>query len=100
MLRLGANAAQGVILNWVSPDDVAASVTAAGAPCEVASRIYVSPGRSRDDIAHATRRLLGVYLNVDAYAAHHKWLGRSDVLGDVWGRGRPETARPARETTS
>lgn len=95
MLRLGANAGQGVILNWVSPDDVVESVTAAGAPCEVASRIYVSPGSSRDDIASAARRLLGVYLNVDAYAAHHEWLGRSDALGDVWGAWRAGDRRAA-----
>ena len=95
MLRLGAQRGNGVILNWVSPDDVVTSVEAAGAPCEVACRIYVCPGRERDEIASAARRLLGVYLNVDAYAAHHAWLGRSDVLADVWNAWRSGDRRSA-----
>jgi probable F420-dependent oxidoreductase len=95
MLRLGASEADGVILNWVSPADVAASVAAAGESCEVACRIYVCPGRSRDEIASAARRLLGVYLNVDAYAAHHEWLGRGPLLGDVWEAWRTGDRRAA-----
>ncbi len=86
MLRFGAEEADGVILNWVSPDDVRTSLAATGPQGEVACRIYVSPGVERADALVHARRLTAVYLNVPAYAAQQRWLGRSTLLAEVWAR--------------
>src|SRR3954471_1548882 len=87
MLRLAATEADGVILNWLAASDVAtalAETTAAGAGFEVAARIFVCP---TDDSAYARtigRRLIAAYLTVPAYAAFHRWLGRTEVLSPMW----------------
>jgi probable F420-dependent oxidoreductase len=87
MLRLAATEADGVILNWLAATDVPtalAEVTAARAGFEVAARIFVCP---TDDEAYARtigRRLIAAYLTVPAYAAFHRWLGRSEVLTPMW----------------
>jgi probable F420-dependent oxidoreductase len=84
MLRLAAREADGVILNWVSPDDVRTSLGAAPPQREVACRIYVCPGVERDEIAHKARKLVAVYLNVETYAEQQRWLGRGPQLADMW----------------
>jgi probable F420-dependent oxidoreductase len=87
MLRLAAAEADGVILNWLSPADVPtalAETEAAGAGFEVAARIFVCPTA---DTAHARavgRRLIAAYLTVPAYAAFHRWLGRTEALTPMW----------------
>ena len=88
MLRLAAAEADGVILNWLSAADVPKALAAAGPPArstfEVAARIFVCP---TDDTAVAReigRRLIAAYLTVPAYAAFHRWLGRSEALGPLW----------------
>ncbi|WP_203800623.1 LLM class F420-dependent oxidoreductase [Paractinoplanes tereljensis] len=87
MLRLAAAEADGVILNWLSPADVStalAETKAAGPDFEVAARIFVCP---TDDAAYARavgRRLIAAYLTVPAYAAFHRWLGRTEVLTPMW----------------
>ncbi|MFF5080951.1 LLM class F420-dependent oxidoreductase [Actinoplanes sp. NPDC000266] len=87
MLRLAAAEADGVILNWLSPGDVAtalAEVKGAGAGFEAAARIFVCP---TDDAAYARtvgRRMITSYLTVPAYAAFHRWLGRDEILRPMW----------------
>jgi probable F420-dependent oxidoreductase len=87
MLRLAAAEADGVILNWLAASDVptALAATAAARPgFEVAARIFVCP---TDDAAYARtigRRLIAAYLTVPAYAAFHRWLGRTDILAPMW----------------
>jgi probable F420-dependent oxidoreductase len=87
MLRLAAAEADGVILNWLAASDVATALsetTAAGPDFEVAARIFVCP---TDDEAYARtigRRLIAAYLTVPAYAAFHRWLGRTEVLTPMW----------------
>jgi probable F420-dependent oxidoreductase len=87
MLRLAAAEADGVILNWLSADDVptALAETKAARPgFEVAARIFVCP---TEDAGHARtigRRLITGYLTVPAYAAFHQWLGRESVLAPMW----------------
>ncbi|WP_229069379.1 LLM class F420-dependent oxidoreductase [Actinoplanes sp. DH11] len=87
MLRLAAAEADGVILNWLSAADVAtalAETKEAGPGFEVAARIFVIP---TDDAGYARavgRRMITSYLTVPAYAAFHRWLGRSQVLAPMW----------------
>jgi probable F420-dependent oxidoreductase len=87
MLRLAAAAADGVILNWLAPGDVAtvrAELTAARPGFEIAARIFVAP---TDDVKVAReigRRLITSYLTVPAYAAFHRWLGRGELLKPMW----------------
>ena len=87
MLRLAAAEADGVILNWLAASDVTTALAEAkeAAPgFEVAARIFVIP---TEDAAYARtvgRRMIAAYLTVPAYAAFHRWLGRSEVLGPMW----------------
>ncbi|SCE94325.1 probable F420-dependent oxidoreductase, Rv3093c family [Micromonospora viridifaciens] len=87
MLRLAGAEADGVILNWLSADDVPTALAELGARrpgFEVAARIFVCP---TEDAAYARalgRRLITGYLTVPAYAAFHRWLGREQLLGPMW----------------
>lgn len=105
MLRLAAAEADGVILNWLSADDVTTAlaettnrpgsdpVTDAAAELagrdpdrgfEVAARIFVCP---TPDAAYARtvgKRLIAAYLTVPAYADFHRWLGHEPDLGPMW----------------
>jgi probable F420-dependent oxidoreductase len=87
MLRLAAAEADGVILNWLSPADVTTALAELkGAPAgfEVTARIFVCP---TDDATHARavgRRMIAAYLTVPAYAAFHRWLGRTEILEPMW----------------
>ncbi|GIE80252.1 LLM class F420-dependent oxidoreductase [Actinoplanes philippinensis] len=87
MLRLAAAEADGVILNWLSPADVAtalAETKEAAAGFEVAARIFMVP---TEDAAYARtigRRMITAYLTVPAYAAFHRWLGREEQLAPMW----------------
>jgi probable F420-dependent oxidoreductase len=87
MLRLAAAEADGVILNWLSPTDVTTAVaelTGAPADFEVVARIFVCPTADAAYARTAARRMIAAYVNVPAYAAFHRWLGRSEVLTPVW----------------
>jgi probable F420-dependent oxidoreductase len=87
MLRLAAAEADGVILNWLSAADVTtalAETKEAKAGFDVAARIFVVP---TEDAAYARtvgRRMITAYLTVPAYAAFHRWLGRTEILGPMW----------------
>ncbi len=85
MLRLAGAEADGAILNWIAPDDVARCRAAiANADIEVVARIFVCPTA---DTAHARalgRRLIAGYLTVPAYAEFHRWLGRGKILEPMW----------------
>jgi probable F420-dependent oxidoreductase len=87
MLRLAAASADGVILNWLSPADVAtalAELSGAAAGFEVVARIFVCPTSDSAYARTVARRMIAAYVNVPAYAAFHRWLGRSEVLTPVW----------------
>jgi len=87
MLRLAADQADGVILNWLSAGDVPtalAETKAAGPDFDVVARIFVCP---TEDAAYARmlgRRLITSYLTVPAYADFHRWLGRDQVFAPMW----------------
>jgi len=96
MLALAGELADGVILNWLAPEDVPRCVDVvreaaerAGrdpAGIEITCRVFVH--LDADDIA--ARRHVAAYLNVPVYRAFHEWLGRTDALApmwEAWGRG-------------
>jgi probable F420-dependent oxidoreductase len=88
MLHLAAKEADGVILNWLSAEDVKRSVAevegAGGEGHEVAARIFVIPSEDTDMVRTVGRRMITTYLNVDAYAQFHRWLGRGPALQPMW----------------
>lgn len=93
MLRLAGRAADGVILNWLAPEDVPTALAevrsgarSAGAVeiGEVVARIFVVPEADASVARAVARRMIAAYLTVPAYAAFHRWLGRSPLLQPMW----------------
>ncbi|MGA2835368.1 MAG: LLM class F420-dependent oxidoreductase [Acidimicrobiales bacterium] len=84
MLRLAGRSADGVIVNWLSADDVAKVTPELGADIPVAARIFVIPSEDADMARAVGRRMITAYLNVGVYAEFHRWLGRGEVLGQMW----------------
>ncbi len=89
MLRLAGREADGVIINWLSPDDVP-TVTkvvreaAGGAEREVVARIFCCPSENTEVVRAAARFAIAAYLSVPVYAEFHRWLGRGDMLQGMW----------------
>jgi probable F420-dependent oxidoreductase len=84
MLRLAGREADGVILNWLSAEDVATVKPEVGADIPVAARIFVCPTEDADTARAVGRRMIAAYLNVGVYAAFHRWLGRGSELEPMW----------------
>lgn len=88
MMRLAAKEADGVILNWVSPDDVrrAAQLIAEHRrePFDIVARLFVVPTESRDELRSIASRFVTAYLTVPGYAAAQRWYGRADDLAPMW----------------
>ena len=107
MLRLAGSRADGVILNWLSADDVVTSLeevragagapeagagapeAGAGAPeagagGEVVARIFVVAEPDASLARAVARRMIAAYLTVPAYAELHRWLGRAPLLQPMW----------------
>ncbi len=93
MLGLAGREADGVIINWLGPNDVP-TVTrvvhgaAGGAEREVVCRIFVCPSDNADVVRAAARFAIAAYMNVPVYAAFQAWLGRGDELEAMWGAWR------------
>jgi len=87
MLRMGASEADGVILNWVSADDVkriAAIVNEENPTAEIVTRIMVCLSEDTDAVRTLVRSLITGYLTVPVYRAYQEWLGHGDALGAMW----------------
>ncbi len=88
MVRLGVDEGDGVILNWVSPDDVARVreivASRSSERKEVVARVFVCPTTDREVLRSTARRLVTTYLNVPAYAEAQRWHGRADLLTPMW----------------
>ena len=84
MLRLAGREADGVILNWLSAEDVATVVPEVGAAVPMAARIFVIPTEDAALARSVGRRMIAAYLNVGVYAAFHRWLGRGPELEPMW----------------
>jgi probable F420-dependent oxidoreductase len=91
MLALAGREADGVILNWLAPHDVAQCTDAVANPgVEVVARIFVCPTTDAEFARNVARLLISTYLTVPAYAAFHDWLGRAEALKamhDAWAAG-------------
>jgi probable F420-dependent oxidoreductase len=86
MLRLAGRESDGVVLNWLSPDDVGAVtpyVHQGGPGKRVVARIYVAAGDAEAARAVARRAIAG-YLTVPVYRAFQEWLGRGEPLAAMW----------------
>jgi probable F420-dependent oxidoreductase len=89
MLRLGARDADGVIINWLSPEDVRKVVgvvndAAEGAEREVVARIFVCPSENADVVRAGARFAIAAYMNVPVYAEFHRWMGRGPLMQGMW----------------
>jgi probable F420-dependent oxidoreductase len=84
MLRLAGREADGVILNWLSAEDVATVRPELGADIPAAARIFVCPSEDTEAVRTIGRRMIAAYLNVGVYAAFHRWLGRGPDLEPMW----------------
>jgi probable F420-dependent oxidoreductase len=87
MLRLAAAEADGVILNWLAATDlprVRKELAEARDGFDVVARIFVCPTDDEKYARELGRRMIAGYLTVPAYAAFHRWLGRTDVLEPMW----------------
>jgi probable F420-dependent oxidoreductase len=87
MLKLAGREADGAILNWLSAEDVkqvAPLVHAGGEGKEIVARIFVLPVEDRGMALAIGRRAVAAYLNVPVYAAFHEWLGRGEMLAEMW----------------
>jgi probable F420-dependent oxidoreductase len=84
MLRLAGEEADGAILNWLAADDVATCAKEVGPNKELAARIFVIPTEDADMARAVGRRMIAAYLNVEAYAEFHRWLGRTEALAPMW----------------
>ena len=90
MLRLAGAEADGAILNWLAASDVKTCAAEVGEDKLLAARIFVIPTEDADTARAIGRRMIAAYLNVEAYAQFHRWLGRAESLGamwDAWGAG-------------
>ena len=89
MLRLAGREADGAIINWLSPEDVAKVApvvhgAADGATREIVARIFVCPSENVAAVRAGARYAIAAYLNVPVYAEFHRWLGRGDELQGMW----------------
>ena len=48
------------------------------------ARIFVAPNDDADTVRGMGRFAIAAYLNVPVYAAFHEWLGRGEMLADMW----------------
>ena len=94
MLRVAGQVGDGVILNWLSPDDVPRSVAVVREAArragrdpdaiEVTARLFVNLDPPGPESELVVRRHIAGYLNVPVYRAFQEWLGRTDALAPMW----------------
>jgi probable F420-dependent oxidoreductase len=105
MLALAAAEGDGVILNWLSPSDVAKvmpvvreAAKAAGkdpALLGVACRIFVIPTENEQMARMIGRFAVSAYLTTPVYFPFHQWLGRGEALAPMmqaWQAGQRREA--------
>ena len=87
MLRMAAREADGAILNWLAPDDLATIVPIVreqNPAAEIAARLFVVPTEDADVARTVARFIMGAYINVPVYRAFHEWMGRADAMQEHW----------------
>ncbi len=89
MLRLAGRESDGAIINWLSADDVATVVPHVhdqGDDKQIVARIFVMPTTDIDTVRNVAKFAIAAYLTVPVYAKFHEWLGRGDMLAQMWRR--------------
>src|SRR5213593_717536 len=94
MLRVAGEVGDGVIVNWLSADDVPKSVAVCReaarligrdpAALEITARLLINVDPPSPESELAVRRYVTAYLNVPVYRAFQEWLGRGEALGPMW----------------
>jgi probable F420-dependent oxidoreductase len=94
MLRVAGEVADGVILNWLAPEDVPKSIAVVREAAEragrdpkaveITARIFVNLDPITPESETAVRRHVAGYLNVPVYRHFQEWLGRTEALGAMW----------------
>ena len=105
MLRLAGSEGDGVIINWLTADDVPKVVAvakdaarAAGRDAEaleVVCRIMVLPTENEEVARFVARRAIAGYLTTPVYGGFHEWLGRGEALRpmqEAWDAGDRKAA--------
>ncbi len=105
MLELGGALGDGVITNYISPDDgpkIAAVAKRAAQNAgrdpeavDIACRIFVIPTEDRQVAQMIGRFIVSGYLTTPFYYAFHEWLGRGEALSPMmqaWQAGDRQTA--------
>jgi probable F420-dependent oxidoreductase len=94
MLSVAGEVGDGVILNWLAPEDVPKCVAVvreaakrAGRDAdaiEVSARLFIHDDPPSAESELVARRQVTAYLNVPVYRAFHEWLGRTQELAPMW----------------
>src|SRR2546421_11329358 len=87
MLRMAGKEGDGVVLNWLSPNDTARVVPLVldGNPdADVVARLFVVTGPDLQTARGLARRMVTAYLNTGVYAEDQRWLGRRPALEARW----------------
>lgn len=84
MLRLGLEHGDGVVLNWLAPQDVPVLLGEVPPGKEVVCRVMVCPVDDAERVRDAVRGLFAAYLNVPTYRAFQERLGRAELLAPMW----------------
>jgi probable F420-dependent oxidoreductase len=105
MIRLGASLGDGVITNYISPDDALKVSTVAKeaaadtgkdpSSIDVACRIFVIATEDANAAQMIGRFIVSGYLTTPFYYAFHEWLGRGEVLAPMmkaWQAGERQQA--------
>jgi probable F420-dependent oxidoreductase len=105
MLELAGGAADGVIINWLAPEDVPKVVRvakdaarAAGRDpdaLEVVCRVFVVPAADEQVVRFIARRAVAAYMTTPVYSAFQSWLGRGEALRpmqEAWQAGERQQA--------
>ena len=94
MLDLAGREGDGVILNYVVPEDLAKVIPLVrkhGEDKEITGRIYVCPTKEHTDrVRTIARHSIAAYFNVPTYRAHQEWLGHHahyQAMWDAWDQG-------------
>ena len=77
----------GAILNYLSAEDVkrvAPIVKQFGENKEIVARLFVCPSPDADAVRAMGRFMINGYLNTPVYSEYHRWLGREELLGEMW----------------
>ena len=94
MLSVAGEVGDGVILNWLAPEDVPKCVAVVREAAkragrdpdgiEVSARLFIHVDPPSPESELVARRQVTAYLNVPVYRAFHEWLGRTAELAPMW----------------